>query len=87
MFDLLLTFVLNTIMTAGSYFLVPVIIAYSGKKFTTKQIKTIVIINGVIVWLILAVLRVEKGIEGSGVSVFLWSAYNHYILKENCLKK
>ena len=73
-------------MTAGAYLCIPVVIGYSGKKFTAKQIKKITIINGMVIWLILAIIRTNNGVEGTDASVFLWSAIVHWILKENVLK-
>lgn len=81
------TFLLNLALTAAAYLCVPTIIAFRGKKRTAKQIKRIVIINGAIVWLIFAIIRAENNIQGSGASVFLWSAVAYWLLKLNCLKE
>lgn len=81
------TFLLNLALTAAAYLCVPMIIGFRGKKRTAKQIKRIVIINGAIVWFIFAIIRVENNIQGTGASVFLWSAIAHWLLKLNCLKE
>lgn len=85
--EIVLLIVMNIILTAGAYLFVPVIICFWGKKQTAKQIKRIVFINGAIVWFIFALIRAENNIQGSGASVFLWSAVAHWIIKANCLKE
>lgn len=84
--EIIVSIIINIILTAGAYLCVPVIIGFIGKKYTAKQIKRIIIINGAVIWLIFAIIRVENNIQGSGASVFLWSAIAHWILKANCLK-
>lgn len=85
--EMILSLIINTILTAGAYLCVPVIIGFISKNRTAKQIKRIIFINGVVVWFIFALIRAENNIQGSGASVFLWSAVAHKILKANCLKK
>lgn len=85
--EIIVSIAINIILTAGAYLCVPVIIGFTGKKRTAKQIKRIIFINGAIVWLIFAFIRAENNIQGSGASVFLWSAVAHWILKANCLKE
>lgn len=86
-YELFLSLIINIILTAGAYLCVPVIIGFSKKKRTTKQIKRIIFINGAVVWFIFSLIRAEHDIQGTGASVFLWSAVAHRILKAKCLKK
>lgn len=85
--ELVLSLIINTFLTASAYLCVPVIIGFISKKRSAKQIKRIIIINGVVVWFIFALIRAENNLQGSGASVFLWSAVAHRILKARCLKK
>lgn len=83
--ELLGTFLGNILITAIAYLLVPIIILISGKKLTLPQIKKTVIINGICVWLIFMIIRIESGIDGTSFAVLLWSAVGYSILKRKCL--
>lgn len=85
--DMIFTFLVNLTLTAVAYLCIPLIICFKGRKFTENKIKRIILINGAFVWLIFAIIRAENNIQGSGASVFLWSAVAHWILKAKCVKK
>lgn len=85
--DMMFTFLVNLTLTAGAYLCIPQIICFIGKKLTEKGIKRIILFNGAFVWLIFAIIRAENNIQGSGASVFLWSAVAHWILKAKSTKK
>ena len=57
------------------------------KKLSLKAIRWIVIVNGAVMWLILQVIAIERGFEGTSAAVFLWSALAQWMLKKKCLKK
>ena len=78
---------LNLVLTAFLYLLAPVIIilCYKDKKLNKKQIKRITIINGIVIWLLCMVVRVEKGIDGTSSAVFLWSWVAYILMKRFCL--
>ena len=85
--------VIGILLTALSYMLVPVIfILYSkvkAKKFREKQINTIVIANGIIVFAIFSILNFLAGeakFEKIGLAI-LWSGVNRVLLNKYCLDK
>lgn len=83
-----LTFIFDLLITAAAYLLVPLffcIRGINGKKLTAKQLKTVIIINAAIVWLIFMVIRIELEIDGTSAAVFLWSSIGYFLMKKNCL--
>lgn len=82
--ELLGTLLVSFFITAIAYLLVPIIILISGKKLTLPQIKKTIIINGICVWLIFMIIRIESGIDGTSFAVLLWSAVGYSILKRKC---
>ena len=77
---------LDLVLTAFFYLLVPAVFCWLGKSFTKKQINKIVIINGAIIWFIFRIVSIElNGEPGTGAAVFLWSAVAHWLLKKCCL--
>lgn len=84
--EILLTILFDLIITVFFYLLVPVIYCLRKKSLTKKQIRKIVIINGVVVWLIFRILTLAlTGEAGTGAAVFLWSAVADWLLKKYCL--
>ena len=79
--------IFNIILTFFCYMLVPTIIAGTGRKFTKKQIKKIVIINGAVVWFLFRIISISlNGESGSGSAVFLWSSVAFFLMKKYCLE-
>ena len=65
---LFLTLILDLILTVFLYLLVPVIFCIRKKPMTKKQIKKVVIINGICVCLLCTII--SRSVSGA---VFLWS--------------
>lgn len=82
--ELLGTLLLDLFITAIAYLLVPLIIYISEKKLTLPQIKKVIIINGICVWIIFMVIRAEMGIDGASYAVLLWSSVGYALLKRKC---
>lgn len=84
-------FLLQTLVTAFCYLCIPgcvcVLCWAYDKKLSLKAIKRIVLIHGFLMWLILQVIRIERGMEGTSAAVFLWSSLAYWMLKKKCLKK
>lgn len=80
-------FILNLIITALAYLLVPAIIAISGKKYSDKKLKRIVIVNCILVWILFRIFQIALGDEpSSSAAVFLWGGIGYWILIECNLK-
>ena len=73
---------LDLIITVFFYLLVPIIFCLHRKPLTAAQIKKIVIINGVVVWLLCSIISEEFDKWAPAV---LWSGFAHWLLKRNCL--
>lgn len=73
---------INLLITATAYLLIPVIFCFSGKQLSQKQIKTIIIVNSACVWLIFTIIRIEAGISGTSFAVFLWSSVAYFLMKK-----
>lgn len=56
------------------------------KKLTLKQIRRIVWINYVVIWLIMRIICIERGIDSNSASI-VWPLLAHWMLKKKCLKK
>ena len=86
--EILFLILCDLVITVLFYLLVPVIISLRHKPLTKKQIKRIVIINGIVVWFIFQIITLELTGEASkSGAVFLWSAVASGILKKCCLSK
>lgn len=84
--EILLTLLLDLVITVFFYLVAPVIFCLRKKSLTKKQIKTIVIVNGIVVWLIFQILTLElTGEASSGAAVLLWSFVAYKLLKRYCL--
>ena len=85
--ELLFSLLVDLVVTTLFYLLVPVVLCVRHKPLTKEQIKKIVIINGVVVWLVFRIISMElTGEAGTGAAVFLWSAVANWLLKKYCLK-
>jgi hypothetical protein len=73
------------VITAVAYLVIPVLFCTSKKQRTEKQIKKIVAINGICIWLIFMIIRISVGIEGTSAAVFLWSGVAYFLMKKFCL--
>ncbi len=84
----ILNFIFSLLVTAAAYLLVPLIFCIrgiNGKKLNAKQIKTIIIINAAIIWLIFMIIKIELGIDGTSAAFFLWSSIGYFLMKKKCL--
>ena len=82
----LIDIVLDLLIAAVSYLLVPIIVIISGKKYCLKKLKKINVINCGVIWLLFRVIEAGLGNEPtSGLSVFLWGGIGYSLLKKNCL--
>lgn len=86
--EFLLYILTELFLTAFFYLLIPVIITicYRNKKLSQKKIKRIAIINGICVWLVIMVIRIESGDESTNFSIFLWSWLSYLLMKHFCLE-
>lgn len=84
--EIIASIMIDLCITVVFYLLVPVILAIRGKKITEKQLRRIIIINSIVVWMIFAIIRIENGVEGTSGAVFLWGWVGYRILKKCCLK-
>ena len=86
--ELLLYILTELFLTAFFYLLIPTIITicYRNKKLSQKKIKRIAIINGICVWLVIMVIRIENGDESTNFSIFLWSWLSYLLMKHFCLE-
>ena len=77
----------DLILTVFGYLLVPTILVVTGKKYETRKLKRINIINCIVVWILFRVLQVALGNEPtSGAAVILWGGVGHWLLQKYCLK-
>lgn len=84
--DTILTIFLNLLITAVAYLILPIVLCVIGKPITLSQIKKVVIVNGICVWLIFTIIRIESGIDGTSAAVLLWSSVAYWLMKKRCLK-
>ena len=80
-------FLVNLILTAFGYLLLPVIFAIRGKKYSKKKLKRIALLNCFIVWIIFSIIIIESGGTGAGASAILYYFIGHAIMKKNCLEE
>lgn len=85
--DLLSSILFDVFITAIAYLFVPLIIFISGKRLELSQIKKVIIINGVCVWLLMMIIRYANGIDGTSYAVVLWSCIGYLLMKKKCLKQ
>lgn len=80
-------FILNLIITALAYLLVPAIIAISGEKYSDKKLKRIIIVNCILVWIFFRIFQTALGDEPSSIAVvLLWGGIGYWMLIECNLK-
>lgn len=77
--------IISILITAIAYLLVPLIFSIIGlvadRRYSPKTVWAIVIINGVCVWSIFQIIRLNAGEEGTGAAVFLWSTVAYWMLR------
>ena len=78
---------LDLILTIFGYMLVPVIIIIRGKKYPLKKLKTIAIVNGLVVWFIFTIIIINAGGESANASVILYSLIGYWLMKKKCLEE
>ena len=75
------------ILTVIGYLFVPVTVIVLGQKHSLKKLKTIAIVNGVVVWLIFSIIIINAGGTGAGASGILWSIVGYWLMKKKCLEE
>lgn len=87
--ELIVSLVVSLVTTIFIYLIVPTIIILCGKKYTKKTLKTIVIVNGVVGFIIFNIIRGFLGEEISSnvFPAFLWSSVAYWLLRKGCLKE
>lgn len=77
--------IISILITAIAYLLVPLVFSIIGlvadRRYSPKTVWAIVIINGVCVWSIFQIIRLNAGEEGTGAAVFLWSTIAYWMLR------
>lgn len=82
-----LTLIITSIfITAFAYLLVPIIFCIRKKKRTDKQIKKIIVLNGICVWIIFAIININADVNRTSGAIFLWSAVAYFLMKKYCLR-
>lgn len=64
---------LDLCITAFAYLFVPTIFCIRNKPLSHAKIRTIVIINGVCIWLLFTIIKSLLNSPGTSAAVFLWS--------------
>lgn len=82
---IILTIFVDLIITVFAYLLVPVIYCLRKKPLTEKQIKKIIIINAIGVWLIFQIIYSAFDGTRTSAAVFLWSWVGYKIMMKNLL--
>ena len=84
--DLLLILLINLIITAVAYLLVPVILVVVGKQYEKKTIRKIAFINAFVVYILFIMLNSAIGDGNASIGAFvLWGSVGHFLLKKKCL--
>lgn len=83
--DSLISLLVGIPITAIAYLVVPVLFCTSKKKRTEKQIKRIVALNGICVWMIFAIINITSDVNRTSGAIFLWSAVAYFLMKKYCL--
>ncbi len=80
--------ILDLILTVFFYLFVPVVFCIRNKPMTEKQIKKVIIINAISVWILIVVIISASGGEpqASG-AVFLWSWVGKKIMERVLLRE
>ena len=81
----LLGLCLNLIATAIAYLFVPIIFCANKKNLTKGKIILITFLNGLCVWFIFTVIKIELEIEQTSGAVLLWSTVAYFLMKKYCL--
>lgn len=84
---LAIIFVLSFIITVCSYLFVPVVLILTGKKYSEKEIKRIVIINGIVWSILFFIIESAQGEAKPNIApCVLWSSVAYAIMSKKCLK-
>ena len=76
------------LITAGANLLVPLILIISGQQLTLSQIRKIIIINGLCVWLIVELILWGVGLSDEvSLPALLWWFAAYLLMKKKCLKQ
>lgn len=81
-------FIVNLILTAFIYLLVPFMFCLNskgtGRQYEHSTIKKIVIINAICGWILFRIIEIEMtGTSSAGIAVFLWSWIAYKLLKKH----
>lgn len=82
--DQILTIIGDLIITVLFYLLIPVIFILRKKKYSKRKILSIIIINGLCIWLI---FRIISGGPGGAAPTYIWSSVAYLLMKKKCLKE
>ena len=87
--ELLVSLTISLVMTIFVYLLVPTILIVSRRKYQKRTLKTIVIINGVIGFIVFNILRGLLGDEVSSNAwpAILWSSIAYWLMKKAGIMK
>lgn len=89
--EFLKSFIIGAVITAVAYLIVPAIFCLIGRDtnrfFSLKTIKKIVIINGLCVWLIFQIIRLNSGETVNVIPLFIWSGVAYWFMRKIMLKK
>ena len=83
--DFVTILLLDLFVTVFLYLLVPVIFCLRKKPMTQKQIKKVIIINAICVWLLFQIIISASGGSGTSAAVFLWSWVGYSLMKKKLL--
>lgn len=84
--DLLLVLLINLIITAVAYLLVPVILVVIGKQYEKKTIRKIAFINAFVVYILFMILHSASGDGNASLGAFvIWGSIGHFLLEKKCL--
>lgn len=80
-----LALLLDLLITALVYLLVPLIFYFRGKTLTLSKIRKIVIINGICVWLAFTIVKSLLDISQASAAVFVWSFVAYKLMTKTLL--
>ncbi len=83
--EVLTAILLDLFSTIFAYLCLPTIYCLRRTQLTPSQVKKIVIVNSVCVWLIFTIIRIANG-TGGIAGGFLWCYVANWLMKKYCLK-
>lgn len=86
--ELIFTLLTNLLFTAFVYLLIPVIMILTKKKYSKKQLKAIVVINGLCVFFLFAFVHflLNDSETPNFTATIFWSYMSYMLLNKTCLK-